>query len=61
MMTKEGFTKIVSFMTPRIGVLALGCGSMSDIVKLHNFFKNRLLYSQAKIRQNEYIVMMSKN
>ena len=29
MMTKEGSTKIVNFMTPRTGVLVLGCGHKS--------------------------------
>ena len=29
MMTKEGATKIVNFMTPRVGVLMLGCGHIS--------------------------------
>ena len=47
MMTKEGFTKIVNFMTPGAGVLVLGHGLISHIVKMHYFFKNLLLYSQA--------------
>ena len=47
MMTKERSTKIVNFMTPWAGVLALGCGHISHIVKIHYFFKNLLLYSQA--------------
>ena len=46
-MTKEGSTKIVNFMTPGAGVLVLGRGHISHIVKLHYFFKNLLLYSQA--------------
>ena len=45
MMTKEGSTKIVTFMTPEAGVLVLGRGHISHIVKLHYFFKNLLLYS----------------
>ena len=45
MMTKEGSTKIVNFMTPGAGVLALGRGHISHIVKIHYFFKNLLLYS----------------
>ena len=60
MMTKEGSTKIINFMTPGAGVLALGCGHISHIVKMHYFFKNLLLYSSASSRQTEYIVMMSK-
>ena len=56
MMTKEGSTKIVTFMTPRAGVLVLGCGHISYIVKMHYYFKNLLLYSQAWIRQTKYNV-----
>ena len=59
MMTREGFTNIVNFMTPRAGVFVLGCGQISHIVKMHYFFKN-LLYSHAYIRQTKYIVMMTK-
>ena len=47
MMTKEGSTKIVNFMTPGAGVLVLGRGHMSLIMKMHYFFKNLLLYFQA--------------
>ena len=47
MMTKEGSTKIVNFMTPGAGVLVLGRGHIRHIVKMHSFFKNLLLYSQA--------------
>ena len=50
MMTEEGSTGIVNFMTPRVGVLELRCGHISYIVKIHYFFKN-LLYSQAQIRE----------
>ena len=39
MMTKEGDIKIVNFMIPGTGVLALGCGHISKIVKRHYFFK----------------------
>ena len=46
MMTNEGYNKIVNFMTPEAGVLVLGCGHISHIVKIHYFFKN-LLYSHA--------------
>ena len=38
MMTKEGSTQIVNFMTPRAGVLVLGCGHISHIVKMHYSF-----------------------
>ena len=60
MMTKEGSTKIVNFMTPGAGVLVLGCGHLSHLVKMHYFFKNLLLYSQAYIRQTKYIVLINK-
>ena len=42
MMTKEGSTELVIFMTPGAGVLVQGCDHISNY-----FFKNLLLYSQA--------------
>ena len=45
MMTKEGSTKIVNFMTPGAGVLLIGRGHISHIEKIHYFFKNLFLYS----------------
>ena len=60
MLNKEGSTKIVNFMTPGAGVLVLGCGHIRYIVKMHYFFKNLLLNSQALIRQTKYVVMMTK-
>ena len=59
MMTTERSTKIVNFMTPGAGVLVLGRGHISHIVKMHYFFKN-LLYSHAYIRQTKHIVMVTK-
>ena len=59
MITKEGSTQIVNIMTPEAGVLEQGCGHTSHIVKMHYSFNN-LLYSQAKIKQTKYIVMMTK-
>ena len=41
MMKKEGSTKIVHFMTPGAGVLVLGCGHISHIVKMHDLKKNK--------------------
>ena len=38
MMTKIGSTKIVNFMTPGAGVLVLGRGHISHIVKMHHYF-----------------------
>ena len=46
MITKEGPTKIIAFMTPGAGVLVLGRGHISHTVKMHYFFQN-LLYYQA--------------
>ena len=60
MMTKEGSTKTVIFMTPRAWVLVLGCGHISHIVKMHYFFKNLLFDPFAYIRQTMYIVLMTK-
>ena len=62
MTTKEWSTKMVNFKAPRSGVLMLGYGYMyiSHIVKIHYFFKNLLLYSQAWIRQTKFIVMITK-
>ena len=59
-MTKEGTIRIVNFMTPGSGVLLLGCGHISHMIKIHYSFKNLLLYSQAKIRLTKYIVIMTK-
>ena len=59
MMTMEGSTKIVNFMTSGAGVLVLERGHISHIVKMHYFFNNLLLYSKALIRQTKYIVMMT--
>ena len=60
MITLEGFIKTVIFMSPGAGVVSLGRGHISHKVKMHYFFKNLLLYSHAYIRQNKYIVMMTK-
>ena len=37
MMAKEGSTKIVNFMTPGAGVLVLGRGHISHIVKMRYY------------------------
>ena len=39
MMTKEESTKIVNFKPPGARILALGCGLISHMVKMHYFFK----------------------
>ena len=57
MMIKEGSTKIENFMTPGAGVLMLGRGHISHIVKMHYLLKHLLLYSQAYYRQRKYTGM----
>ena len=48
-------------MTHVAGVLLLGCGHISHLVKMHYFFKSSFsLLSKALIRQTKYIVMMTK-
>ena len=49
MMTKEESTKIINFMIPGAGNLVLEYGYRSHIpvVKMHYFFKNLFLYTQA--------------
>ena len=56
----EGSTKKVNFMTPGAGFFLLGCGHISNMLILHYFLKNLLLYSHAYIIQTQYIVMMTK-
>ena len=61
MLTKEGSTAIVNFMTRRAGVLVLGRGHKNHIVNMHFFsFRSPPIYSQTKIRQTRYIVMLTK-
>ena len=60
MMAKEGSTKIVNLMSPGAWVLVLRCGHISHIVKMHYFFENLLLNSQALIRKTKYKVMITK-
>ena len=61
MMTKEGFTKIINFMTPGAGVLVQGRGHISYIMKMHYFFKNLLVYSGLLFRETKCIVKMTKD
>ena len=46
-MTKEGSTKIVNLMTLGVGVLVTRRGHISHVVKMHYFFNNLLIYTQA--------------
>ena len=58
MMTNEGYTNIVNFMTPEAGIFVLGRSHMSCNEKaLFLFFH---LYTQAEIRQTRSMVMMTK-
>ena len=58
-MSKEGFTKIEYFMTPGTGVLVVGRGHISHVVKCINSLRI-FLYSQAKIRQTKYITILTQ-
>ena len=62
MITKEGYAKIVNFMTPGAGVFVLGCGHLSHIVKMHYFFKksSSLLPGIDQTNHGRYIVLMTK-
>ena len=42
------------------GVLLLGRGRISHIMKMHYFFKNLPVYSQTWIRQTQFTLMMTK-
>ena len=48
-------------MAPGSGVLVLGWGSISHIVKMHYFFENLLLCPWVLSRQTNSMVMMSKD
>ena len=45
MITKEWSTEIVNFITPGAGVLVLGRGHISFIMKMDHFFKTLTLYA----------------
>ena len=51
MMTKEGSTKIINFMTPGVGLLVLGRGHIIYTVKL---------YKPGIDQTNKCLVMMTK-
>ena len=53
----EGSFRILTFVTPWIGVLMLRSVHKNDIVEIDNFFKS--LLHQTRIRQTEGIVMVS--
>ena len=57
MMTKDGSTKIKNFMTPMAGVLVLGGGHISHIVKMLYSFQNPCINQQTKYM---FTVMMTK-
>ena len=49
----------LDFMIPGAGIYALGCYRVGDIVKMRCFYRDLLLYSQARIGRDEGTVMMS--
>ena len=55
MMTKEGSTKIVNFMTPGQGFFQNGFDLIIHNVKIHYFFN-----PNEYIRQTNYIVIITK-
>ena len=54
MTIKEGATKIVSFMTLGAGVLELGCGHLSHIVKI--IVSLKIFFSTPRLRSQEVSV-----
>ena len=61
MMTKEGSTKIVNFMTPEAGVLVVECGHISYIMKMHYFFQKLLLYFGGYMKKIQYFSQTQKD
>ena len=51
MMTKAVSTKFINIMIPRTGVLVLGCGYISHIVKMHVFLK--IFFSSSGLRSDQ--------
>ena len=51
LMTKEGSTKIVNYMTPGAGIFVLRCGHMIHIVNMHYFLK--IFFSTPRHRSNK--------
>ena len=64
MMTKDGSTKIVNFMTPGAGVFVLGRDHISHVVKMRYlnlfFFKSSFLLPGIDQTNQVCIVMMNK-
>ena len=58
MITKERSTKFVNFMTPGAGVLVLGGGHISYVVKMNYFFKN-LFFSFPKHRSDIHVLSLA--
>ena len=57
MMTKEGSTKIINFMTQGAGVLVLGLVHISYIVKNHYFFK-KIFFSSPRHRRDKVSIQV---
>ena len=60
MMTKEGFNKIVIFMTPGAGVLVIVRGHISHIVKMHYSYKKSSSRSTPRHKSDKLYIMMTK-
>ena len=61
MMTKEGFTKIVIFMTPGAGVLVIVRGHISHIVKMHYpGIPIKIFFSTPRHKSDKLYIMMTK-
>ena len=54
-MTIEGSIKFVNFMTPGAGLLVLGGGHISYVVKMNYFFKN-LFFSFPRHRSDKHVL-----
>ena len=61
MMRRSASSKIVNFMAPGSGVLALGQGSIDYIVKMHLVLENLLLCFWVLNKLTKHIVMMRRN
>ena len=58
--SNEGSTKFVNFMILEAGVLVLGCGHISYIVKINYFYEKLPLYPKVEIKKLEGILMINK-
>ena len=59
MMSMKPSTKLVKFMTPVSGVLALGWGQYGHIVNMYLILENLLLYYHMYLLKTKCMIMMS--